>query len=95
MPEGNTGKRKERTMTKAFPTAENFFYVAPDHMAYTLIVITHDSEINHEFANLTLDEVKHVLERAEANGHLLYVTYFMPSIAEENLMYVSLESIEY
>ena len=82
-------------MTKAFPTAENFFFVAPEHMTYTLLVSLYDSEIGHEFAHLTLDEVKHLLKRAEVNGHLLYVTYFMPSIAEENLMIVSLDSIEY
>lgn len=81
-------------MTKAFPTAETFFFVAPDHMTYTLLVTPYDSEITHEFANLTLDEVKHVLKRAEANGHILYGTYFMPSIAEDNLMLVSLDSID-
>ena len=82
-------------MTKAFPTAENFFYVAPEHMAYTLIVNNYDSEISHTLENLSLDEVKHVLKRAEANGRILYVAYFMPSLTEDNLMLVSLDSIEY
>ena len=81
-------------MTKAFPTAENFFFVAPERMTYTLFVTAYDSEITHEFANFTLDDVKHLLKRAEANGHLLYVTYFAPSIAEENVMLVSLDGLE-
>lgn len=81
-------------MTKAFPTAENLFYVAPEHMTYTLIITPYDSEISHTLENLTLDEVKHILKRAETNGHLLYVTYFMPSLAEDNIMLVSLDSLE-
>ena len=82
-------------MKKAFPTAENFFFVAPEHMTYTLIVHNYDSEIPHKLEYLSLDDVKHVLKRAEANGRILYVTYFMPSLAEENLMIVSLESVEF
>ena len=47
-------------MTKAFPTAENFFFVAPDHMTYTLIVHTYDSEATNVFGDLSIDEVKNV-----------------------------------
>ena len=82
-------------MTKAFPTAENFFYVAPEHMAYTLIVNVYDSEITNVFENFSRDQVMHLLKRAEANGHILYVTCFTPSFAEDNVMLVSLDSIKY
>lgn len=82
-------------MTKAFPTAETFFFTAPTHLVYTLIVNVSNSETSHEFENFSRDEVMHLLKRAKANGHILYVTYFTPSFAEDNIMLVSLDDLEY